>query len=111
MKPIKTTTNFTKFDAMNARNGNPLKNCDGLTIPVDRLAIGKDSMEDGEEREVCVIVSTDNECYTTISPTVIAMISDCIDLLEEGEKISVKIIKRTSSKGREFISLQTMPRE
>ena len=110
MKATRTTSNFTKRDAINARNGIPLKNVDQMVIPIEKLAIGTDKMEDGDEREVSVLVSTDGDVYTTISPTVIAMVDEAIDLIEEGEEIAVQVIKRTSTKGREFIALKILDR-
>ena len=79
MKATRTTSNFTKRDAINARNGIPLKNVDQMVFPIEKLAIGTDKMEDGDEREVSVLVSTDGDVFTTISPTVIAMVDEAIN--------------------------------
>lgn len=106
MKTIEyATSNFSKIDKINSRNGVALKECDGLTIKVKALATGTDADENGEVRNVGVIVTPENEYYTTISGSAIDVIDDSIELIDEGMELSLRITKRTSSKGREFITL------
>ena len=106
MKRIEAqTANFTKIDGINSRNGVALKECNGLTIRVKALATGIDEDESGEIKNVGVIVTPDNEYFTTISGSSIDVITDAMEIVDEGIDLSLRVSTRKSSKGRDFITL------
>lgn len=109
MKKIEVQSkNFTKVDSINSRNGVALKECNGLTIRVKALATGVDEDENGEVKNVGVIVTPDNEYFTTISGSSIDVIYEAIELIDEGVDLSFKVTTRKSSKGRDFITLTAL---
>ena len=109
-KIINATENFSKKDAINMRNGLPLKDePNGKTFNVSKAAVVEDTDEEtGDLKNVSVLIDSDGKCYTTISTTVADIMDDCIDLLDAGESISLELIKRKSSAGREFLTFQVM---
>ena len=109
-KIINATENFSKKDAINMRNGLPLKDePNGKTFNVSKAAVVEDTDEEtGDLKNVSVLIDSDGKCYTAISTTVAAIMDDCIDLLDAGESVSLELIKRKSSAGREFLTFQVM---
>lgn len=107
---INATENFNKRDAINMRNGLPLKDePNGKTINVSKAAVVEDTDEEtGELKNVSVLIDSDGKCYTAISATVADIMDDCIELLDAGESVTLELIKRTSSAGREFLTFQVM---
>lgn len=109
-KVLSATENFTKKDAINMRNGLPLKDePNGKTFKIQRAAIVEDvDEESGEVKNVSVLIDADGKCYTAISSTIADIMDDCIELLDAGESVSLTLIKRKSSAGREFLTFQVM---
>lgn len=109
-KIINATENFSKKDAINMRNGLPLKDePNGKTFNVSKAAVLEDTDEEtGDLKNVSVLIDSDGKCYTTISTTVADIMDDCIDLLDAGESVSLELIKRKSNAGREFLTFQVM---
>lgn len=109
-KIINATENFSKKDAINMRNGLPLKDePNGKTFNVSKAAVVEDTDEEtGDLKNVSVLIDSDGKCYTTISTTVADIMDDCIDLLDAGESVSLELSKRKSSAGREFLTFQVM---
>ena len=107
---VNATENFNKKDAINMRNGLPLKDePNGKTINVSKAAVVEDTDEEtGELKNVSVLIDSDGKCYTAISATVADIMDDCIELLDAGESVTLELIKRTSSAGREFLTFQVM---
>ena len=106
MKTIDLSTkNFTKLDSINSRNGVALKDCDGMSIAVKKLATGLDVDDKGKERSVGVIVSTDDEYYTTISESACDIIEEAMELVDSGMNLEMRVTKRTSKNDREFIAI------
>lgn len=107
---VNATENFNKRDAINMRNGLPLKDePNGKTINVSKAAVVEDTDEEtGELKNVSVLIDSDGKCYTAISATVADIMDDCIELLDAGESVTLELIKRTSSAGREFLTFQVM---
>ena len=107
---INATENFNKRDAINMRNGLPLKDePNGKTINISKAAVVEDTDEEtGELKNVSVLINSDGKCYTTISATVADIMNDCIELLDAGESVTLELIKRTSNSGREFLTFQVM---
>lgn len=109
-KIINATENFSKKDAINMRNGLPLKDePNGKKFNVSKAAVVEDTDEEtGDLKNVSVLIDSDGKCYTAISTTVADIMDDCIDLLDAGESVSLELIKRKSSAGREFLTFQVM---
>lgn len=107
---INATENFNKKDAINMRNGLPLKDePNGKTFNISKAAVVEDTDEEtGELKNVSVLIDSDRKCYTTISATVADIMDDCIELLEAGESVTLELIKRMSSAGREFLTFQVI---
>lgn len=107
---VNATENFNKKDAINMRNGLPLKDePNGKTFNISKAAVVEDSDEEtGELKNVSVLVDSDGKCYTTISATVADIMNDCIELLDAGESVTLELIKRKSSAGREFLTFQVI---
>ena len=104
------TKNFTKIDSINSRNGVALKECNGLEIKVKALATGIDEDENGEVKSVGVIVTPEAEYFTTISGSSIDVITEAIELVDEGADLTFRVSMRKSSKGRDFITLTAIVR-
>lgn len=104
---IENTNNFTKRDSMNSRNGLPLQDLDDKsTIKVTTAAILEDVDEEtGERKEIGVIRTPDKLYYTTISATVIDTMHDLIDIINEEGDVEIRLGKRKSKGGREFLTI------
>lgn len=107
---IDATENFNKKDAINMRNGLPLKDePNGKTFNISKAAVVEDTDEEtGELKNVSVLIDSDGKCYTTISATIADIMNDCIELLDAGESVTLELIKRTSNAGREFLTFQVI---
>lgn len=107
---INATENFNKKDAINMRNGLPLKDePNGKTFNISKAAVVEDTDEEtGELKNVSVLIDSDGKCYTAISATVGDIMNDCIELLDAGESLTLELIKRESSAGREFLTFQVI---
>ena len=107
---INATENFNKKDAINMRNGLPLKvEPNGKTFNISKAAVVEDTDEEtGELKNVSVLIDSDGKCYTTISATVADIMNDCIELLDAGESVTLELIKRKSSAEREFLTFQVI---
>lgn len=107
---INASENFNKKDAINMRNGLPLKDePNGKTFNISKAAAVEDTDEEtGELKYVSVLIDSDGKCYTAISATVADIMNDCIELLNAGESLTLELIKRISSAGREFLSFQVI---
>ena len=66
------------------------------------------SKETGEVKRISVLIDHEGKTYTSISATIDDIMDDVIELLDEGEPVSLRLLKRTSSNGREFLSFQVM---
>lgn len=107
-KLINATENFSKLDAINASNGKALQDvADGSILSVEKYGLMQDINETtGEIKDVAVLVTTDGEVYTSISSSVNDSVSSIIDAIIDGERISsVKVQKRVSKGGRDFLTL------
>lgn len=109
-KVLSATDNFGKKDAINMRNGLPLKDePNGKTFAISKAAVVEDTDEEtGELKNVSVLVDSDGKCYTSISATIADIMDDCIELLNDGESVTLELIKRKSNAGREFLTLQVV---
>lgn len=109
-KLLAATKNFDKKDLINSRNGLSLQDEEnGFVIEVTKAATMEDTDEEtGEIKKISVLIDPEGKTYTSISATVDDIMDDVIELLDEGEPISLRLLKRKSNGGREFLSFQVM---
>jgi len=107
---LSQTKNFSKIYAVNAANGIALKDCDGMEIPVKALAICKDSdKKTGEIKEVGVIVSENDETYSTISDMAMDIIEDCMEFVDEGTPLKFRVtVRKSKGADRDYIALTAL---
>lgn len=110
MKEVKRTVRFSKIDMVNTSVSESLKDATVDKISVVGLAIGVDvDVETGELRQVGYIKDVNGVIYGTVSQTVIGTLESLADLLEESAdntSYDLVIVKRTSQKGREFLTIR-----
>lgn len=105
---IKQSNDFTKRDVVNSRAGKPLQDFEkSMTITnITAIATCKDVDEEtGEIKNVGIFRTADMVYYTTISETVFDTLDDVIEILDEENEISVRVDKRKSNSGRDFLTL------
>ncbi len=104
-----STTNMTKADIFNAQsNAQPLQKCD-KPVTVRAVGVADDVSNDtGEVVTVGIIVTTDNEIFGTISKTVVDTFDILSDMLNDGESPTIRVNRRKSNAGREFLTLGLM---
>lgn len=102
---------LTKKEKANMKN-NSLKLADAegyFKVKAAFIEDGEETDEEtGEVKNVTkgYIATEDGSCYGTISPTAIRCVSDIIDILEDGDDVSFRVITRKSAKNRDFITLE-----
>lgn len=110
---VKASNNFGKKELINSRSGYALQECEDksvLAVTKAAIVMGPDP-ETGEEKEVAVLITADGECYTSISKTVREATDEVIDwlddeeLLESDGSVHIRLLKRKSKGGREFLML------
>lgn len=106
MKQITSmTNNFETRDKFNIKAGaKSLKDAVGEKLVVKKACIGLDTDKDGTEVTAGAII-TDKGAYTTISATAVDLISDLIDMIDDGEDLTVMVESRTSNGGRDYLVL------
>lgn len=101
---IDSTSNFTKWDFINSKNGYALQDEAGNTLNVCKAAILDVEDEDGQKK-VSVMVTEDGQYYTAISKSVYEVMGDIIDLITDEGMARVKINIRKSKGGRDFLTV------
>lgn len=107
MKQITSmTNNFETRDKFNIKAGaKSLKDAVGEKLVVKKACIGLDTGKDGTEVTAGAII-TDKGAYTSISATAVDLISDLIDMIDDGEEdLAVMVESRTSNGGRDYLVL------
>ena len=102
-----------KLKALNAKNGAgaSLKDIeDGFSFTVTDVMQYKEIVDTyGKEQEVVVsaLFATDGLVYSSISETVSNVVSDLVEILKDEsiDQVTVKVVKRNSKQGQEFINL------
>ena len=102
-----------KLKALNAKNGAgaSLKDIeDGFSFTVTDVMQYKEMVDTyGKEQEAVVsaLFATDGLVYSSISETVSNVVSDLVEILsdESIDQVTVKVVKRNSKQGQEFINL------
>lgn len=101
----KATKNFTKKMVINSRNGIPMQDNVGNIMVVAAAVMTDTDEETGEPKDVGVIVTSDKTFMTCISATIIDTLPDLIDIVDEEGETEVRIDKRKSKGGRDFLTL------
>lgn len=107
MKQITSmTNNFETRDKFNIKAGaKSLKDTVGEKLVVKKACIGLDTDKDGTEVTAGAII-TDKGAYTSISTTAVELISDLIEMIDDGEdELTVMVESRTSNGGRDYLVL------
>lgn len=102
-----------KLKALNAKNGAgaSLKDIeDGFSFTVTDVMQYKEMVDTyGKEQEAVVsaLFATDGLVYSSISETVSNVVSDLVEILSDESitQVTVKVVKRNSKQGQEFINL------
>lgn len=110
---IASAGGFSKRDVLNSKNGIPMKDFDGesMMIPnVVKAAIAEATDEEtGEIKYISVLVTDDQTYFTSISGTIYDSMPDLIDILEDEQKINVRINKRVSKGNkRDFLTMTVL---
>lgn len=104
------TSNFTKRDEINARNSFALQDLENgtvLNVPKAGL-IQRPDLETGEPKDIAILVCDDGTVYSAISATVCDTMDDIVELIESEGAVEVRLNKRKSKAGREFLSLTVL---
>lgn len=105
------TKNFTKRDEINSRSSLTMQDLDdGTMLRIVKAAIIKRPDKDtGEEKDVSIMVLEDGTVFSAISATICDFMPDIIELIDdEGEPLDIRLNKRKSKAGREFLSLTVL---
>ena len=102
-----------KLKALNAKNGAgaSLKDIeDGFSFTVTDVMQYKEKVDTyGKEQEAVVsaLFATDGLVYSSISETVSNVVSDLVEILKDEsiDQVTIKVVKRNSKQGQEFINL------
>lgn len=95
---------LTKRDLFNAKNAsNKIEN--GLTLELVAVGSYEDTDKDGKPVTVSVLKTESGEIYTTISATISDSLDDLSDIIADEGKVTVDVVTRKSSAGREFFQL------
>ena len=102
-----------KLKALNAKNGAgaSLKDIeDGFSFTVTDVMQYKETVDTyGKQQEAVVsaLFATDGLVYSSISETVSNVVSDLVEILKDESisEVTVKVVKRNSKQGQEFINL------
>lgn len=97
--------NVTDTDIKNRKLSIPLQSVpNDVIINILGCAVYDDIDKDtGEVKTVCMFKDVDGELYTSISAVIFEQVDDIIDVLAGAESVNVKVAKRKSKGGRDFI--------
>lgn len=102
---------LSKKEMFNARSSSEKLEA-GLEITVVNVGTYPDKDKDGNDVVVSVLVAEDGTVYAGISATVaesIPMLDELIaEAKENGESVTVEVIKNRSNNGREFTQLRAL---
>lgn len=114
MRIIKSTENISKVDIINAKGGSvPFKEWakTGEWVDIGKAAVVEDgTSETGEVKEILYLFAENGDVYGGIGKTAADTVMQIIDVLTDGEKISVMAKLGKSKSEREFIILQVRSR-
>lgn len=103
------TWNFTKKDVINADITKALQELKGTEVEITGIALteGVDN-ETGEVRNVALFKSEEYGIISSISSTVMRMVPQIIDYVEEEDlsSVTIKVLSGVSKEGNEFIHIK-----
>lgn len=103
--------NFSKKDIINSKNGIPLQDFEGDSTElrnITKAAMIEDvDPETGETKYITVLVIGD-DYYTSISGTIYDSMGDVLDVMADEEKVDMRINRRKSKGGRDFLTLNIL---
>lgn len=108
---VLSTNNFGKKDFINARNGFSLQDCEAnavLHIVKAAIILGPDNEAEDDTRQVAILMDGEGVTYTSISETVLDSMSDVCELIDEEGAQDIKLFKRKSKGGRDFLTLSIL---
>lgn len=97
---------LTSKDRFNAKtNSQSLEN--GLKLKL--VAVGTIKQVDSNgEKEIGVMKTDDGVIYTTISNTVITLLPELEEMINEEETVDIAVVQRKSKSNREFFTLELL---
>lgn len=96
------TKEFTSMDLFNSSSAIPIKDMLDQEIEVSAICVVDRLSGD----TVGYIKSTDGTLYATISVTILDQLAPLADMLEMGQRPTIKTIERKSNGGRTYYQLQ-----
>lgn len=110
---IASVGGFSKRDVLNSKNGIPMKDFDGDSMMIPNVVKGAiaeaTDEETGEIKYISVLVTDDQTYFTSISGTIYDSMPDVLDILEDEQKINVRINKRVSKGNkRDFLTITVL---
>ena len=98
---------MTKKDLFNAKHSsNRLES--GMELNVVDIDTFPDTDKDGNNVTVTCLKDENGKIYTTISSTIAGAANMLREILDEEEKVTVKVCIGTSNNGREFMRLEIL---
>lgn len=105
---IANTRNFTRRDAINCKNAEPLQDYVDSFTEINNVTkaamLEVTDEETGEIKYVSVII-TDDMVYTSISATIYETIGDLIDIIDDEGHADIMVKRRKAKSGRDFLSM------
>lgn len=102
-----STKNIGKMELFNAKSASIALQTVSETLTVTGAAIADTAnRESGEISEVGYLFDKEGNVYGTISDTVMDILPELIELLDEVGEILLNVVHRKAKSGREFISIQ-----
>lgn len=105
----KRTWNFSKKDVINAYTTKALQELKGQVIKVTGIALTEGLDNDTQEkRDVALFKTAEGDILSSISGTVIKMVPQVLDYVEEDDldEVEIKVESGVSKEGNEFIILK-----
>lgn len=107
-KTIVASKGFTKKMSISlSASGISMKDLkDNAEIKLSAAALVEDTdIDTGEVKKVAAFVDQNGNIYSSISANAIDVTEDIVSLLDDGEEVTVRLLKRKSKAGRDFLSL------
>lgn len=106
-KLIAKSETFTLAHKLSVVSATPLQEKRGETIYIIAVAMYEETnTATGEVKNSCMIVDSSGKMYGSISNTIMQTVSDMIEVLDDGHKITATVSERTSKGGRDYIVLE-----
>lgn len=100
---------ITKKDRINAKSASDsLKNLRDDVVVVAVFCMDSTDSETGDPVTTMYLKTEDGRFYGTISETAMRAYDDLTDIIADEGKVKVRVVRRTSSKDREFLSIMVV---